>query len=272
MKKITGIVLGIIGSLFFFISLSQAYDLIATDPPYDCTATHTNCQQCHVSMTNLLDNFVYAGASAKTKWHGQHRAFAAAANGYSSCATCHTSTVLDCNGYALVQTSTCKTCHNLNPPTLPNPNLPGSYVTPAAVSLPCDWVDMHNLNKSWGATCATGSCHGNCSTVIELYSFTASAGNQKVILQWETASETDNVGFNIYRAVAENGEYVKINYSLIPANGSASQSAPYTFVDEKVQNRKTYFYKLEDLDLNGNSTMHGPVSATPRWIFGIFGK
>ena len=32
---------------------------------------------------------------------------------------------------------------------------------------------------------------------------------------------------------------------------------------------KGYCYKLEDIDLNGNSTMHGPANATPRLIYGI---
>jgi hypothetical protein len=36
-----------------------------------------------------------------------------------------------------------------------------------------------------------------------------------------------------------------------------------------LQNRKTYYYKLEDIDLNGKSTMYGTVSATPRLIFGM---
>jgi len=33
-----------------------------------------------------------------------------------------------------------------------------------------------------------------------------------------------------------------------------------------VQNCRTYYYKLEDIDLNGTGTMHGPVSATPRRV------
>ncbi len=59
--------------------------------------------------------------------------------------------------------------------------------------------------------------------------------------------------------------------SIIPAQGFATQGASYSFVDNEVKNRKTYYYKLEDIDLNGTSTMHGPVSATPRWFLGIFG-
>ena len=74
------------------------------------------------------------------------------------------------------------------------------------------------------------------------------------------------MGFNLYRAESEDGEYVKFNDSLIPAEGSPTQGASYQFVDENVQNRKTYYYKLEDIDLNGTSMMHGPVSAMPRRV------
>ena len=107
-------------------------------------------------------------------------------------------------------------------------------------------------------------------TVINLSSFTATPKAGKVILQWNTESETDNAGFNIYRSESENGEYIKINDSLIPAQGSSTQGASYEFIDTDVKNRKTYYYKLEDIDLNGVSTFHGPVSATPRLLFRFF--
>ncbi len=35
-----------------------------------------------------------------------------------------------------------------------------------------------------------------------------------------------------------------------------------------VRNRKAYSYKLEYVDLNGTATLHGPVQATPRLIYG----
>ncbi|MCX5886079.1 MAG: right-handed parallel beta-helix repeat-containing protein, partial [Proteobacteria bacterium] len=103
-------------------------------------------------------------------------------------------------------------------------------------------------------------------TLISLASFTAIPANEKVILEWVTESEIDTVGFNLYRAESEDGEYVNINSSLIPAEGLATSGASYQFIDNDVQNRKTYFYKLEDIDLNGTSTMHGPVSTTPRKV------
>ena len=105
------------------------------------------------------------------------------------------------------------------------------------------------------------------ATLIRLASFTATAKAWSVVLNWATESEIDNAGFNIYRAESENGAYAKINSAIVSAKGSPTQGTSYEFVDKEVKNRKTYYYKLEDIDLNGKSNMHGPVSATPRLIF-----
>ena len=109
------------------------------------------------------------------------------------------------------------------------------------------------------------------TTAITLASFEAKPGNNKVTLIWETATEIDNAGFNILRAESENGEYIKINDAVIPAKAGGAAGASYQFIDSNAKNRTTYYYKLEDIDLNGTATMHGPKSATPRLIFG-FGK
>jgi hypothetical protein len=108
------------------------------------------------------------------------------------------------------------------------------------------------------------------ATLINLASFTATPKFSKVIIQWSTESEIENAGFNLYRSESENGEYTKINSTLIAAEGNSIQGASYQFIDYGLRNGKTYYYKLEDIDLNGSGTIHGPVSATPRWIWGIF--
>jgi hypothetical protein len=110
------------------------------------------------------------------------------------------------------------------------------------------------------------------TTEIELSSFTAKASNGRVKLEWVTETEIDNAGFNIWRAEAENGEYVKFNDEIIPAKGSAIKGAKYVFTDNIAKNRMTFFYKLQDIDVYGKSTFHGPVSATPRFLLGIFNK
>jgi len=103
-------------------------------------------------------------------------------------------------------------------------------------------------------------------TLIELVLFAAKPEASKVVITWATASEIDNAGFNIYRAEAESGDYVKINDALIPAEGSPTAGAAYEFVDENVKLWKKYYYILEDIDINGNATVHETVSAMPRLI------
>jgi DNA repair exonuclease SbcCD ATPase subunit len=107
---------------------------------------------------------------------------------------------------------------------------------------------------------------GSKATLITLTSFSANPSNRAIILQWNTESEIDNEGFNLSRAESLDGKYVKINSSLIHAKGSPTQGASYKFIDKDVKNRKTYWYKLEDVDVHRKSTMHGPVSATPRLV------
>ena len=71
----------------------------------------------------------------------------------------------------------------------------------------------------------------------------------------------DNAGFNLYRAAAPDGPYTKINAALIAAEGDPVAGASYSFLDKGLA-AGTYYYQLEDVDLNGTTTLHGPVSAT----------
>jgi hypothetical protein len=115
-----------------------------------------------------------------------------------------------------------------------------------------DNVDYHPWAKS------TPPCE---PTAICLASFTTEAGVGSVTLAWETGTEVDNAGFNLYRASAADGPYAKVNSALIAAEGDPVAGASYSFLDKGLESG-TYYYKLEDVDLNGVATLHGPVSAT----------
>ncbi len=71
---------------------------------------------------------------------------------------------------------------------------------------------------------------------------------------------------------AEDGEYVKINASLIPAKGSTTEGASYRYIDQTAKRGTTYYYKLEDVDMSGSATMHGPVSAGTWSLLSLFKK
>jgi hypothetical protein len=114
-----------------------------------------------------------------------------------------------------------------------------------------------------GKDCVESSdtCEG--ATNIELISFTATGEPGAVRLDWETATETDNVGFHLWRSKTETGTYSRITTALIPSEGSPTGGSTYGFTDDGLTAGKTYWYKLEDVDIHGSSTFHGPVSATP---------
>jgi len=96
------------------------------------------------------------------------------------------------------------------------------------------------------------------SVAIKLISFTAEASAKtSVVLTWETGSEIDNAGFNLYRASSASGPWTRVNPELIPANGDPVAGTDYSYVDTPGEG--TFYYELEDVDTHGVSTRHGPV-------------
>ncbi|HMA62608.1 MAG TPA: FlgD immunoglobulin-like domain containing protein, partial [bacterium] len=121
-------------------------------------------------------------------------------------------------------------------------------------------VEDYYLFNSAGTGVNPGADGSDNSLPIELQSFTASLENQKVILNWETASELDNSGFNIFRSGQENGGYMQINEELIDGAGNSSTTKYYQYIDQKVIPGNQYWYKLQDVSFAGETEMHGPVS------------
>ncbi|MEJ5308331.1 MAG: hypothetical protein WHX52_01045 [Anaerolineae bacterium] len=98
-------------------------------------------------------------------------------------------------------------------------------------------------------------------TAVSLVSFEATPRQGTILVTWETAMELDHVGFNLYRSTAVNGPYTQLNADLIPPQFPGEiMGGAYDWLDTNVQPGVTYFYKLEDIDVKGVSTFHGPVS------------
>ena len=98
-------------------------------------------------------------------------------------------------------------------------------------------------------------------TAVKLTSFTAAPTAGGVLLSWETASEHDNAGFNVYRSVIAEALGERINGALIPSQApGGEQGAAYEFLDTAVVSGRTYYYWLEDVSLSGVRTQHGPLA------------
>jgi len=107
------------------------------------------------------------------------------------------------------------------------------------------------------------------ASAVSLLSFKAIPYNAKVDVRWETNVERNHLGFNIYRTTDTSSRFLQINKQLIRnLKTSTSNRGSYRFIDNDVSNDQNYYYYLEDVDINGRTTMHGPVFATPMTILG----
>lgn len=101
-------------------------------------------------------------------------------------------------------------------------------------------------------------------TAVKLSSFTATEASGGTRLRWQTGDELDNLGFNLYRE--QRGKRTRINSSIIAGSAllagqgtrlTAGQS--YSWFDRAGKNKEPVQYWLEDIDLNGTRTLHGPL-------------
>jgi hypothetical protein len=83
---------------------------------------------------------------------------------------------------------------------------------------------------------------------VELASFVSTINGRNVELNWATASETNNSGFDIERSSA-NGSWTKI--ANVSGNGTSAISHSYSYTDRNLASGN-YSYRLKQIDFNGN--------------------
>ena len=87
--------------------------------------------------------------------------------------------------------------------------------------------------------------------------------DSQVFLEWQTGLEVNNLGFNVYRDVK--GKRTRINSQMLAGSalmvgaGTRLMSGrSYVWADDLPKGRDAQ-YLLEEVDLNGQSTWHGPI-------------
>lgn len=99
------------------------------------------------------------------------------------------------------------------------------------------------------------------TTEVKLQSFSAVSTSGGVLVTWRTGGEVRNLGFNVYRD--QNGRRLRVNPSLIAGSSlmmrraeSRHSGKSYAWFDRGAAANS---YWLEDVDLNGTRTLHGPI-------------
>ena len=109
----------------------------------------------------------------------------------------------------------------------------------------------------------------NLPNIVDLKLFRAAPRNRAVKLSWITSNEVGNKGFNIYRASSAGGVYDKVNDALIASQGVCGKLAWYKYIDKGCANGIRYYYLVEAVKNPVRTKKYGPVSATPRLLWGI---
>jgi len=87
---------------------------------------------------------------------------------------------------------------------------------------------------------------------VELSSFVSSINGSNVTLNWTTASEINNSGFDIERS-SVSGTWSKVGN--VTGNGTSATTHSYTFTDRNLASGN-YSYRLKQVDFNGNFEYH----------------
>lgn len=91
---------------------------------------------------------------------------------------------------------------------------------------------------------------GDHSLPVELLSFSATLQDGQVILHWETASETENLGFDVERKQDNETLWEKLGF--VPGKGSTTTLSSYCFTDKSSPNPAAVRYRLKQMDYDGS--------------------
>lgn len=85
---------------------------------------------------------------------------------------------------------------------------------------------------------------------VELISFNAQLDESGILLKWETATETNNMGFDVEKST-DNKKFSKVG--SIKGNGTTAERQEYIFKDSEVNGKTTYYYRLKQIDYDGTA-------------------
>jgi len=86
---------------------------------------------------------------------------------------------------------------------------------------------------------------------VELTSFTAQYIGNTTQLNWTTATELNNLGFEVQRSTYAN-DFVTIGF--VPGNGTTTEAQNYSYIDKTTLPNTNYAYRLKQMDFSGTYT------------------
>ncbi|MEN0048141.1 MAG: T9SS type A sorting domain-containing protein [Bacteroidota bacterium] len=118
-------------------------------------------------------------------------------------------------------------------------------VTVTSFPLPCGLAFDYTIQVVGGSNCL-----GTSFFPVELTKFKATSKNDQIQLNWETASELENQGFEIERS-REGKKWETLGF--VKGAGTTSEVQRYEWMDVKPYPNKLNYYRLKQMDFDGTT-------------------
>jgi|GEM_PF-2111972 len=121
-------------------------------------------------------------------------------------------------------------------------------------ALPVSWIpfDIDNQPRDINLP-YKGADEADDAIPVELTAFIAKVINNNVTLEWSTATETNNLGFEIERKSELLSNWVAIGF--MKGNTTTTERNDYAFIDKNVT-PGIYEYRLKQIDFDGSYVYH----------------
>ncbi len=102
----------------------------------------------------------------------------------------------------------------------------------------------------------------DCLLPVEWLSFEGRNVGDANLLEWATATETDNAGFEVWRKTDAEETFKRIGW--VNGQGNAAAVSEYSFRDSDLENEvSVYYYQLKQVDNNGEFAWSNIVTIKP---------
>ena len=128
-----------------------------------------------------------------------------------------------------------------------------------------DWSPTYSVPPATTQTNSVGALNTGVSyyqvivtddiVPVELSSFTFNVKDNNVVLNWRTATETNNNGFEVQRKTADEWQTI----GFVKGSGTTTQPQTYSYTDENLA-AGTYVYRLNQVDFDGSSYASSELS------------
>jgi hypothetical protein len=126
--------------------------------------------------------------------------------------------------------------------------IPG-WIQLEVVNFGKDGANIKILERGYEVDGDNSAITGQCTTLpVEMLYFNTKAKGKEVVLEWATASELNNKGFEVQRST-DGYKFSKIGW--VNGNGTSIEQHTYTFTDNAAKPNTDYYYRLKQMDTDG---------------------